>query len=1173
MRFERLYLKAYGPFTARVVDLPRARGGDLQILYGPNEAGKSTVLGGVTDFLFGFGHRSEAAFVHEHKALRVGAALALDGAEVLHALRRKGRKHTLFPIDAASGEEITATPLDEQVLARQLQGLDRDLYRHLFGLDLEHLVAGGRALLAGEGEVGQSLFQAAAGVASLKTLGDALAAEAAALFKPRGTTGTLNVALREYEEQRRVLREATVRTGAWEQAERELQDARARYEHCRNALAGARARREQLARIASNLPLIAERAAVVEALEALHAVPELAPDAGERRAAAQARLRSATRAHAGAEAELERLQAAAARIHVPAALLEQAAAIERLYREIGACARARERRGRQHATREQALAQARAILAEVAPGTAIATARELLPAQTVAARITDLAGLCSRLEAEAEAVEREMLQRRAALERTCAQRAALPAAIDLATLQPRLAEFERVAALADRAQRGAAEAEALRAGVSRAAAALGHAEPERLARLAVPVPQVVADFESEFAALDEAARLLEEQQRARRQDLERVRQALEALRAGGEVVTQAEVAAARRRRDGGWALVRRVHIDGAPGGGADEAAAYAGTGSLADAFEAAIAEADRLADLLHADVERATRAGEARQRVAQMEAAQAQDQSARQALAVRRAELERRWAQVLAPLGQTDLGPAAAREWLHRHAQFSADYERLGRLEAELASLQAEQQHLARVAAEALASCGAPASGGDETLAAAVQRLRGIATAAADAAARRQGLDEQIEAAGRELDALAVRGAQARAALEKWRAAWAEAVTTVHLPATASVAEARVRLDQLHELRAALATLADAERELAALEATVSAFEREAQAVAAAAGEPFAGGTAEQAVEALHAALAAARSAAQARRETGEAIASRELEREQARRERQAAEQELEALVLAAGCATVQALPEIEARAQDRRDLRQRLDGLERTLVQQNACPVADVVAAAAAAEPEGVARDIAALDLDLERLDAEVQEANTALVEARQRFEAMDGGARAAEAQQELASLAARIAGAGRACARARLAGAVLERVVQRYRERHQGPLLSRAAQIFAALTAGSFAGLDVDYDDERQVILGVRPGGARVSVAGMSQGTRDQLYLALRLATIEHHLAGRGPFPVIIDDLLVQFDDERALAALRELLQLARRTQVLFFTHHRHLLELARAGGVVPPALVHEL
>jgi len=1172
MRFERLYLKAYGPFTARVVDLPRARGGDLQILYGPNEAGKSTVLGGITDFLFGFGHRSEAAFVHEHKALRVGAALALDGAGVLHALRRKGRKHTLFPIDAASGEEITATPLDEQVLARQLQGLDRDLYRHLFGLDLEHLVAGGRALLAGEGEVGQSLFQAAAGVASLETLGDALGAEAAALFKPRGTTGTLNVALREYEEQRRALREATVRTGAWKQAERELQDARAGYEHCRNALAGARARREQLARIASNLPLIAERAAVLEALEALRAVPELALDAGERRAAAQARLRSATRAHAGAEAELERLQAAAARIHVPAALLEQAAAIERLYREIGACARARERRGHQHAAREQALAQARAILAEVAPGTAIAAARELLPAQTVTARITDLAGQCSRLEAEAEAVERETLQRRAALERTRAQRAALPAAIDLATLQPRLGELEGVAALADRMQRCSAEAEALRAGVSRAAAALGHAEPERLARLAVPVPQVVADFESDFAALDEAARLLEEQQRARRQDLERVRQALEALRAGGEVVTQAEVAAARRRRDGGWALVRRVHIDGDPGG-ADEAAAYAGTGSLADAFAAAIAEADRLADLLHADVERATRAGEARQRVAQMEAAQAQDQTARQALAVRRAELERRWAQVLSPLGQTDLGPAAAREWLHRHAQFSADYERLGRLEAELASLQAEQQHLARVAAEALASCGAPASGGDETLAAAVQRLRGIATAAADAAARRQGLDEHIEAAGRELDALAGRGGQARAALEKWRAAWAEAATTVHLPAMASMAEARVRLDQLHELRAALATLADAERELAALEATVSAFEREAQAVAAAAGEPVEGGTAEQAAEALHAALAAARSAEQARRETGEAIASRELEREQARRERQAAEQELEALVLAAGCATVEALPEIEARAQEKRSLRQRLDGLERTLVQQNACPVADVVAAAAAAEPEGVARDIAALDLDLERLDAEVQEANTALVEARQRFEAMDGGARAAEAQQELASLAARIAGAGRACARARLAGAVLERVVQRYRERHQGPLLSRAAQIFAALTAGSFAGLDVDYDDDRQVILGVRPGGARVSVAGMSQGTRDQLYLALRLATIEHHLAGRGPFPVIIDDLLVQFDDERALAALRELLHLARRTQVLFFTHHRHLLELARAGGVVPPARVHEL
>lgn len=137
-----------------------------------------------------------------------------------------------------------------------------------------------------------------------------------------------------------------------------------------------------------------------------------------------------------------------------------------------------------------------------------------------------------------------------------------------------------------------------------------------------------------------------------------------------------------------------------------------------------------------------------------------------------------------------------------------------------------------------------------------------------------------------------------------------------------------------------------------------------------------------------------------------------------------------------------------------------------------------------------------------------------------------------------------------------------MLGRVVQTYRERHQGPLLARAAEIFRRITLASYADLTVDYEGEHQVLLGVRPDEQRVPVAGMSQGTRDQLFLSLRLAAIEQHIASRGPFPVIVDDLLVQFDDDRALATLEVLAELATRTQVLFFTHHQHLVSLAQAA-----------
>jgi uncharacterized protein YhaN len=68
------------------------------------------------------------------------------------------------------------------------------------------------------------------------------------------------------------------------------------------------------------------------------------------------------------------------------------------------------------------------------------------------------------------------------------------------------------------------------------------------------------------------------------------------------------------------------------------------------------------------------------------------------------------------------------------------------------------------------------------------------------------------------------------------------------------------------------------------------------------------------------------------------------------------------------------------------------------------------------------------------------------------------------------------------------------------------------------------------------------------------MSTGTADQLYLALRIAAIENYLDHAEPMPFIADDLFINFDDKRAAASFQVLGELAKKTQVLFFTHHEH-------------------
>ena len=97
-------------------------------------------------------------------------------------------------------------------------------------------------------------------------------------------------------------------------------------------------------------------------------------------------------------------------------------------------------------------------------------------------------------------------------------------------------------------------------------------------------------------------------------------------------------------------------------------------------------------------------------------------------------------------------------------------------------------------------------------------------------------------------------------------------------------------------------------------------------------------------------------------------------------------------------------------------------------------------------------------------------------------------------------------------------------------------------------------------DFDESDQpVLVGVRSSGERLHVDGMSGGTRDQLYLALRLATLDHYLEGSDPLPFVVDDILIQFDDERSAATLEALADFSARTQVILFTHHQQVANQA--------------
>ena len=121
---------------------------------------------------------------------------------------------------------------------------------------------------------------------------------------------------------------------------------------------------------------------------------------------------------------------------------------------------------------------------------------------------------------------------------------------------------------------------------------------------------------------------------------------------------------------------------------------------------------------------------------------------------------------------------------------------------------------------------------------------------------------------------------------------------------------------------------------------------------------------------------------------------------------------------------------------------------------------------------------------------------------------------------------------------------------------------MLAAASQAFQRMTGGEFSRLVSDDSDLRPVLVALRQDGGRVGMAALSEGTRDQLFLALRLAALTIRRDAAMALPLVLDDVLMTSDDRRATRMLQALADHARGGQVIVFTHHRHLLELARAA-----------
>jgi uncharacterized protein YhaN len=127
-----------------------------------------------------------------------------------------------------------------------------------------------------------------------------------------------------------------------------------------------------------------------------------------------------------------------------------------------------------------------------------------------------------------------------------------------------------------------------------------------------------------------------------------------------------------------------------------------------------------------------------------------------------------------------------------------------------------------------------------------------------------------------------------------------------------------------------------------------------------------------------------------------------------------------------------------------------------------------------------------------------------------------------------------------------------VFERTREEFQQERQPALMKSASKYLSELTLGRYASVRAVIGEKEQD-LEVVEGEAHTKRANeLSRGTAEQLFLAMRFALIEEYAKNAEPMPVVLDDILVNFDPARAKAAYKVIMDLSERFQVIFLTCH---------------------
>jgi uncharacterized protein YhaN len=1143
LQIEEVRFKPWGSFADHPIEFAGA--GNVDLIYGENATGKSTTGRGIRSLLFGMDARTVDDHTFPYSELKIDAGLSIDGQH-LDLSRVKKPSASLLDVDGR--------PLASDPLSAALGGLGPDVYRGLFHVDRETLDEGEEELLGGGGEIGESLFAAAAGIRGLHATLAALEAEAQDAYNPpRGRKGALETALRELQECEKKMRAATLKPQRHASLRAELRAEEARAEELGEEIRSLEVNMRAVERRRTIAPLIMAHSRLREELAPIADTPALPVEAASDRASAQARLDAGRTQLTRARKVLEELEDQISAVEVDESILARGDVISAVKDEVSAVSKAakdrRKLEGELHVAKvslSTAAQAARTSVEDVAASRLDASASKA---------VDGAVGAYGEISKRLLGAKERLVKATKARDRAADDLKGSPEVRDLAELEAALDGARAFGGLSEQVSALEGGQESKRQAADRAFRQLTPRPGSiiELGEMDLPSVEEAEEAATRLAEVAEVARTLNAEAAtiaSRRMELEEEGDRIEAE---GAAPTLGELTSAREQRAAAWAPIRA-------GGEAGERL----DPGVAGDFEAAIDVADQLADRRADAGERVGRAASHEASVRSLEREEERLETRRQELAGGEEVAASAWSELWRKSGLDALPANLAPAWLEARERVLDLDSQAAAAAAEVAAARDRESDHSRALRAVLASLEVQP---EESM-----TLAGLCARAATLVEEERGrrstrlemetdLRGKVEALGDAEEDLAL----ATQEMSDWQRGWPDIVRRAGLAEGVGSSEAQELVRALDEAAGLREEIDNLERRISGIDADRKAFIAEVQALCERLAPELSGLEPEAAATAIHAKLSEHRTRA-------ERVSTLVDQRETSTRSVAAAEEEIAAaeesikvLLYAAGTEEVDRLPEIERRSDRARALRGEIESLERQVVEAGGADFASLVA-----DAEGFDRDADAIKLDeladrTHELTAERDGVRDELVTRRRDLTALESDPEAVRTREDIEMVRGRVEAAALAYARARLAGLSVRRAMERYRREHQSPMLDRAKELFRRFTQSTFSDLYVDVEDGgKAVLIGRQYDGALMQVEQMSKGTREQLFLALRIAAIDRYVETAGPVPVTFDDVFSESDEPRSERVFEALGELAQTTQVIVLTHHRHLIDVAgRALG----------